>query len=54
LVKKTQKSTGYYACPIKRDQDKNYYNDIINILIHDILKGCKKITTYPSFTKIDT
>ena len=54
LVRKTQKSIGFQACPIKRDQDKNYYNDLINNITQDILKGCKKITEYPSFTKTGT
>lgn len=54
LTKKTQRSLGFHPCPIKRDQDKNYYNDIISILIEDILKGCKKILSYPSFTQYGT
>lgn len=50
LIKKTKKSIGFHACPIKRDQDKNYYNDVILTITQDVLKGCKKIAAYPSFT----
>lgn len=54
MIKKTQKAIGFHACPIKRDQNKNYYNDILTSLIQDILKGCKKLTSYPSFTALNT
>lgn len=54
VIKKTQKSIGFHSCPIKRDQDKNPYNDLINTMSQDILKGSKKITSYPSFTSIGT
>lgn len=51
LITKTQKSIGFNACPVKRDQDKNHYNDIVINIIEDVLKGCKKITSYPSFSR---
>lgn len=51
LIRQTQKSIDFHPCPVKRDQDKNYYNDLIVNMIEDTLKGCKKITSYPSFNR---
>lgn len=49
LVIESKATLDFKPSPIKRDFDKNYYNDVLVSMIEQNIEGTEKIKKYPSF-----
>ena len=47
-MSKIKKHLNFHACPIKRDCEHNYYNDILITVMQEALTGYKTLVNYPS------